>query len=320
MKRIGILTSGGDSPGMNAAIRSVVRCGIEEGMEVYGISRGYEGLLDGEIEELSRSSVGDILHRGGTMLKTARSERFRTEAGQQQALNMLKTFGIEGLVIIGGDGSLRGGLDLSRMGVKVMGLPGTIDNDLGYTDYTIGFDTAVSTVLDAISKIRDTSSSHERTTVIEVMGRNCGDIALHAGLAGGAEGVLIPEIETDINELCKKIVIGANRGKQHSLIINAEGSGISSQELVDIISERTGRDTRLVVLSYLQRGGSPTLSDRMLATLTGAKAVELLKNDSESKAVGITAGEIVSYDLEEALKQKRDINRELYDLIGILSK
>lgn len=320
MKRIGILTSGGDSPGMNAAIRAVTRCGIEENMEIYGIYRGYEGLLDGEIEELSRCSVGDILHRGGTMLKTARSERFRTEAGQQQALNMLETFGIEGLVIIGGDGSLRGGLDLSRRGVKVMGLPGTIDNDLGYTDYTIGFDTAVSTVLDAISKIRDTSSSHERTTVIEVMGRNCGDIALSAGLAGGAEGVLIPEIETDLNELCKKIVIGANRGKQHSLIINAEGSGISSQELVDTIASKTGRDTRLVVLSYLQRGGSPTLGDRMLATLTGAKAIELLKNDSSSKAIGMVAGEIVAYDLEDALNQDRNVNRELYDLIGILSK
>lgn len=320
MKRIGILTSGGDSPGMNAAIRAVTRCGIEENMEIYGIYRGYEGLLDGEIEELSRCSVGDILHRGGTMLKTARSERFRTEAGQQQALNMLETFGIEGLVIIGGDGSLRGGLDLSRRGVKVMGLPGTIDNDLGYTDYTIGFDTAVSTVLDAISKIRDTSSSHERTTVIEVMGRNCGDIALSAGLAGGAEGVLIPEIETNLNELCKKIVIGANRGKQHSLIINAEGSGISSQELVDTIALKTGRDTRLVVLSYLQRGGSPTLGDRMLATLTGAKAIELLKNDSSSKAIGMVAGEIVAYDLEDALNQDRNVNRELYDLIGILSK
>lgn len=254
MKRIGILTSGGDSPGMNAAIRSVVRCGIEEGMEVYGIYRGYEGLLDGEIKELFRSSAGDILHRGGTILKTARSSRFRTEEGQAQAVNMLNTFGIEGLVIIGGDGSLRGGLDLSKRGVRVMGLPGTIDNDLGYTDYTIGFDTAVSTVLDAVSKIRDTSSSHERTTVIEVMGRHCGDIALYAGLAGGAEGVLLPEIETDINELCKKILIGANRGKQHSLIINAEGSGISSKELTETIEAKTGRDTRLVVLSYLQRG------------------------------------------------------------------
>lgn len=320
MKRIGVLTSGGDSPGMNAAIRSVVRCGIDEGLEVYGIYRGYEGLMDGEIEELDRNSVGDILQRGGTILKTARSEKFITEEGQNHAVSMLETFGIEGLVVIGGDGSLRGGADLARRGIKVMGLPGTIDNDLGYTDYTIGFDTAVNTVLEAITKIRDTSSSHERTTVIEVMGRHCGDIALFAGLAGGAEGVLIPEIENDINELCKKIVMGANRGKQHSIIINAEGSGISSQDLVETIQYRTGKDTRLVVLSYLQRGGSPTLRDRMLATLTGAKAVELLKADSDSKAIGTVDGEIISYDLIDALGQKREIDREIYDLIGVLSK
>ena len=320
MKRIGVLTSGGDSPGMNAAVRSVVRCGIDEGMEVYGIYRGYEGLMDGEIEELDRNSVGDILQRGGTILKTARSEKFRTEEGQAHAAAMLNTFGIEGLVVIGGDGSLRGGADLARRGIRVIGLPGTIDNDLGYTDYTIGFDTAVNTVLEAITKIRDTSSSNERTTVIEVMGRHCGDIALFAGLAGGAEGVLIPEIENDINELCKKIVMGANRGKQHSIIINAEGSGISSQELTETIQYRTGKDTRLVVLSYLQRGGSPTLRDRMLATLTGAKAVELLKDDSDSKAIGTVDGEIAAYDLIDALEQKREIDRAMYDLIGVLSK
>ncbi len=320
MKRIGVLTSGGDSPGMNAAVRAVVRCGIESDMEVYGIYRGYEGLLDGEIRQLDRNSVGDILHRGGTILKTARSEKFRTEEGQRHAVNMLDTFGIEGLVVIGGDGSLRGGCDLMSRGIKVMGLPGTIDNDLGYTDYTIGFDTAVSTVLDAVTKIRDTSSSHERTTVIEVMGRHCGDIALHAGLAGGAEAVLIPEIEMDLNELCRKIVIGANRGKQHSIIIKAEGVGVSSQELTKTIEDRTGRETRLVVLSYLQRGGSPTYRDRMLATLTGAKAVELLREDSDSKAIGTVNGEIVAYDLQEAVEQKREIDREMYELIGILSK
>lgn len=320
MKRIGVLTSGGDSPGMNAAVRAVVRCGIESDMEVYGIYRGYEGLLDGEIRQLDRNSVGDILHRGGTILKTARSEKFRTEEGQRHAVNMLDTFGIEGLVVIGGDGSLRGGCDLMSRGIKVMGLPGTIDNDLGYTDYTIGFDTAVSTVLDAVTKIRDTSSSHERTTVIEVMGRHCGDIALHAGLAGGAEAVLIPEIEMDLNELCRKIVIGANRGKQHSIIIKAEGVGVSSQELTKTIEDRTGRETRLVVLSYLQRGGSPTYRDRMLATLTGAKAVELLREDSDSKAIGTVNGEIVAYDLQEAVEQKREIDREMYELIGTLSK
>ena len=320
MKRIGILTSGGDSPGMNAAIRAAVRCGIEAGMEVYGIYRGYEGLLDGEIRQLDRSSVGDILQHGGTMLKTARSERFRTEEGQEKAMQMLETFGIEGLIIIGGDGSLTGGLELSKRGIKVMGLPGTIDNDLAYTDYTIGFDTAVTTVLEAISKIRDTSSSHERTTIIEVMGRHCGDIALYAGLAGGAEAVLVPEIETNLNEVCQRIVMGANRGKQHSLIIKAEGVDISSQDLVEAIGRKTGRDTKLVVLSYLQRGGSPTLRDRLLATQCAAKAVELLATDSDSKAIGTVNGTIMAMDLKEALQQEREVNREIFNLIRVLSK
>lgn len=320
MKRIGILTSGGDSPGMNAAIRAAVRCGIEAGMEVYGIYRGYEGLLDGEIRQLDRSSVGDILQRGGTILKTARSERFRTEEGMNKAVEILKTFGIEGLIIIGGDGSLTGGLELSKRGIKVMGLPGTIDNDLAYTDYTIGFDTAVTTVLEAISKIRDTSSSHERTTVIEVMGRHCGDIALYAGLAGGAEAVLVPEIDTNLNEVCQRIVMGANRGKQHSLIIKAEGVDISSQDLVEAIGRKTGRETKLVVLSYLQRGGSPTLRDRLLATQCAAKAIELLYGDSESKAIGTVRDIVTAMDLEEALKQEREVNREIFNLIRVLSK
>lgn len=321
MKRIGVLTSGGDSPGMNAAVRAVVRCAIDEGMEVYGIYRGFEGLLDGEIRPLDRTSVGDILHRGGTILKTARSKRFETEEGLRQAAAILDTFGIQGLVVIGGDGSLRGALDLSRVsGIKIMGLPGTIDNDLGYTDFTIGFDTAVNTVLESISKIRDTSSSHERTTVIEVMGRNCGDIALYSGIAGGAEEVLIPEIEFDINQLCMKILSGANRGKQHSIIINAEGSGIKSADLVRQIEEKTGRQTRLVILSYIQRGGVPTLQDRWLATMTAAKAVDLLLADSDSKAIGTVDGTIRAFDLEEALNAKREIDLEAYELIGVLSK
>ena len=267
MKRIAVLTSGGDSPGMNAAIRSVVRCGIDLGLEVYGVYRGYEGLLEGEIDKLDRSSVGDILHRGGTMLRTARSAKFQTAEGVRQATGILDTFGIEGLCIIGGDGSMRGARDLMHEGVGVVCLPGTIDNDLAYTDYTIGFDTAVNTVLEAISKIRDTSSSHERTTVIEVMGRRCGDIALYSGAGGGAEAVLIPEIVYDVNDICRRIISGINRGKAHSIIINAEGSGITSKDLVSGIQQRTGREARLVVLSYLQRGGVPTLQDRLLATL-----------------------------------------------------
>lgn len=320
MRSIGVLTSGGDSPGMNAAVRAVVRCGIEKGLTVYGIHRGYEGLIDGEIEEMDRNSVGDILQRGGTILKTARSEKFKTEEGLKRALTMLDTFGIEGLIVIGGDGSMRGAETISEKGIPVMVLPGTIDNDLGYTDYTIGFDTAVTTVLDAISKLRDTSSSHERTTVIEVMGRHCGDIALYSGLTGGAEYILIPEYPYDINELCRKIVVSTNRGKQHNIIIKAEGVDISSQDLAAKIQEKTGRETKVVVLSYLQRGGSPTMRDRMLATLCGAKAVDLLCEGSGSKAIGTTDNHIMAYDLDQALEIKPVFNKEIYDLIGVLGK
>jgi 6-phosphofructokinase 1 len=305
---------------MNAAIRAVVRCGIDAGLEVYGIERGYEGLLDGEIKPMDRSSVGDILHRGGTILKTARSERFRDPKWRDRAVDMLSTFDIDGVVVIGGDGSLHGGLELAKRGITVMGLPGTIDNDLNYTDYTIGFDTAVSTVLDAISKIRDTSSSHDRTTVIEVMGRHCGDIALYSAIAGGAECVIVPEEKEDINKVCRKIIEGSNRGKLHSIVIKAEGTATPSNELVKEIESKTGKETKLVVLSYLQRGGSPTLNDRMLATLCGAKAVELMTENSSSKAIGMVDGHIVAYDLAEALEMPRVFDKRLYTLVDVLSK
>lgn len=320
MKRIGVLTSGGDAPGMNAAVRSVVRCGLDLGMEVYGIRRGFEGLIEGAIKEMDMSSVGDILHRGGTILRTARSERFMTDEGQKHAINVLSAFGIEGVVIIGGDGSFRGGLELSQRGITVMGLPGTIDNDLGYTDYTIGFDTAVNTVLSAVTNIRDTSSSHERATVIEVMGRHCGDIALYAGLTGGADNILVPEMPFDINKVCRKIIQGKNRGKLHDIIMKAEGVEVDTQELAQIIEEKTGKETRVVILAYLQRGGSPTAKDRMLASRTASKAVELLYDDEMSKAIGICGSEIVAYDLEEALTMKRPFNTDLYHLADVLSK
>ena len=319
MKKIGVLTSGGDSPGMNAAVRAAVRKGLYLGMEVYGIQRGYEGLLDGEIEKLQRHSVGDILQRGGTVLRTARSERFRTDEGQEHAVRMLETFGIEGLVVIGGDGSLTGGLELSKRGIRVMGVPGTIDNDLGYTDYTIGFDTAVNTVLSLISNIRDTSSAHERTTIIEVMGRNCGDIALHAGLGGGADVILVPEVAADLNEVCRKVIRGQQSGKLHSIIVKAEGVGISTQELTELIEDRTGRETRAVVPGYIQRGGTPSARDRMLASLTATKAVELLYDDADSRAVGICGNEIVAYELEKALGMKREFDRRLYELADVLA-
>ena len=319
MEKIGVLTSGGDSPGMNAAVRATVRKALSMGMEVYGIQRGYEGLLEGEIRKLEWHSVGDILQRGGTILRTARSERFRTEEGQQHAAALLDTFGIGGLVVIGGDGSFRGGLELSEKGVKVMGLPGTIDNDLGYTDYTIGFDTAVNTVLSMISNIRDTASAHERTTVIEVMGRHCGDIALYAGLAGGADVILVPEVEIDLNGVCRKVLRGQQSGKLHSIIVKAEGVELSTSELVTVIEERTGRETRAVVPGHIQRGGTPSGRDRILASMMADKAVQLLYDDEDSKAVGVVGSEIVAYDLKEALAMKREFAGRLYDLAEVLS-
>ncbi len=319
MKTIGVLTSGGDAPGMNAAIRAVVRGAVYNKIKVYGIQQGYEGLLEGDIEEMGVSSVSDIIQRGGTLLRTARSSEFMEPAGFQRALDMLENFEIEGLVVIGGDGSLRGGLALSKAGVKVMGLPGTIDNDLPYTEYTIGFDTAVNTVLTSISNIRDTSSSHDRCTVVEVMGRDCGDIALYSGLAGGAEYILIPEEEVDINGMCRKIIQGKNRGKLHSLVIRAEGVKLGTDELACIIEQRTGLETRAVVLGYTQRGGSPTARDRVLASRMGYRAVELLLGDSPSRAIGIKGAEIIDVDLSEALEMKRVWDGSIMNLSDILS-
>lgn len=319
MKRIGVLTSGGDSPGMNAAIRATVRTAIYNDIEIYGIKRGYEGLIDGDIEKLGVSSVSDILHMGGTMLRTARSERFMTPQGQKRAVQMLDSFGIEGLVVIGGDGSLHGGLDLSNHGIPVMGIPSTIDNDLAYTNYTIGFDTAVNTVLSAISNIRDTSSAHERTTVIEVMGRHCGDIALYAGLAGGAEAILIPELSYDINAICRKVIQGRNRGKLHSIIVKAEGIDLSANELAGRIGENTGLDVKIVVLGYIQRGGAPTARDRILASEMASKAVELLAEDSESRAIGVEGEEIVHFALQDTLKVEHMLDERMLKLADMLS-
>lgn len=321
MKRIAVMTSGGDAPGMNAAIRAVVRAGIDKDMEVFGINRGYEGLMEGDVVRLYRKDVGDILDTGGTKLGTARSELYRTPEGQDKAAAVLKKFEIEGIVIIGGNGSLTGALKLVERGITVMGLPGTIDNDLNYTDFTIGFDTAVSTVLDAISKIRDTSSAHNRNAVIEVMGRDCGDIALYAGLAGGAEAVLIPEVDYDMDFICNKITEGMGRQKKHSIIIKAEGSKGTTAEVTKEINDRTGSDTKMVNLSYLQRGGNPTGQDIMLATRTGAKAVELLAAGSESMAIGIVDNKIAAFPLAEALEMpKRFDVWEFLDLINMLSK
>lgn len=318
MKTIGVLTSGGDAPGMNAAIRAVVRAGIFNNVRVMGIERGYKGLIEGKIKEMDLSSVGDIIHRGGTKLKTARCEEFKTEEGRKKALNVLNVFGIEGLVVIGGDGSFQGAQKLSELGIKTIGIPGTIDNDLAYTDYTIGFDTSVNTVLDAITKIRDTSTSHERASIIEVMGRHCGDIALYAGLAGGAESIIVPEVENNLDDVCRKLIQGKARGKLHNIIMVAEGVG-NAYEIGDEIAEKTGIETRRTVLGHLQRGGSPSAFDRILASRMGAKAVELLLNGSSGRVVGIKENKIIDQDINEALTIEKQFDMDMYELTNILS-
>ncbi len=286
MKTIAVLTSGGDAPGMNAAIRAVVRTGLEKGLKVMGIQRGYNGLINGEIFEMDTHSVSDIIQRGGTILRTARCEEFRTEQGREKAAKILRAFGIDGLVVIGGDGSFHGAQLLSKLGINTVGLPGTIDNDLAYTDYTIGFDTSINTVLDAINKLRDTSTSHERVSVVEVMGRNCGDIALYTGVAGGAESIIIPEKEYNADKLCKQILQGKLKGKMHNLVLLAEGVG-GANELAKYIEEVTGIETRSTILGHIQRGGSPTCMDRILASRMAYKAVELLISGKSSRVVGI---------------------------------
>jgi 6-phosphofructokinase 1 len=319
MKKIAVLTSGGDSPGMNAAIRAVVRSALYEELEIFGIERGFEGLIAGEISQMDRRSVSDVIQRGGTILKTARSESFMTSEGFKMALNMLLSFQIEGLIVIGGNGSLRGAAELADSGVNVIGLPGTIDNDLPFTDFTIGFDTAVNTVLSAIGNVRDTSSSHDRTTIIEVMGAKCGDIAVYAGITGGAEIILTPERATDLHEICRILIENKNKGKTSSIILKAEGVEVSTEVLEREISERTGLEVKMVILGYIQRGGTPTANDRMIASRLGYEAVRLLKDGIAGKAVGIVGGEVRSFDLREALEMKDTKIIDLTFLTDILS-
>ncbi|WLR50194.1 6-phosphofructokinase [Bacillus tianshenii] len=318
MRRIGVLTSGGDAPGMNAAVRAVVRKAIFHGLEVYGIYHGYAGLINGDIQKLEVGSVGDIIHRGGTMLYSARCEEFKTYEGQQKGIEQLKKHGIDGLVVIGGDGSFQGAKKLTEQGYPCIGVPGTIDNDIPGTDFTIGFDTALNTVLDAVDKIRDTATSHERTYVIETMGRNAGDIALWAGLAGGAESILIPEMNYEMDDIIERLNNAYARGKKHSIIIVAEGVG-SGVEFGKEIQKRTNFETRVSVLGYIQRGGSPTAVDRMLASRLGAKAVELLIAGSAGRVVGIQNNELVDHDILDALSQKHLIDDKIYKLSSELS-
>lgn len=318
MRRIGVLTSGGDAPGMNAAIRAVVRYAIYKNIEVMGIFKGFKGLIDNEMKTMDLSSVSDIIHRGGTILGTARCEEFKEEVGFNKALETLKYREINGLIVIGGDGSFKGAEKLCDAGVPTIGIPGTIDNDLGYTEYTLGFNTALNTILDAVSKIRDTSSSHERTNIIEVMGRDCGDLALYAGLAGGAEVVVIPEAPIDTDKICGVIMRGKARGKKHSIIMLAEGAG-NAYILRDEIKERLGLSVRCTVLGYIQRGGTPSAYDRLLGSRMGSMAVQLLIDGVGNVVIGSRDGKIFTQNIKEALKIEKEFDYYAYELAKILS-
>jgi 6-phosphofructokinase 1 len=328
--RIAVLTSGGDSPGMNAAIRAVVRSAVAQGVEVLGIERGYQGLIQGAMIELTTRSVADIVHRGGTALKSARSEDFKTPKGQEKALQVLRQARIEGLVVLGGDGTFRGAQVLAEAGIMTVCIPATIDNDVACTDLAIGFDTTVNTVVEAMNRIRDTAFSHERTIVVEVMGRNSGYIALYAGLAGGAESILIPEVPVDLDEVCNRIVSSYRAGKSHSIVLTAEGvggdpkAGRSTSEsaafrVANYIREKTGLETRITILGHLQRGGNPTALDRLVASLLGHKAVELLLAGEGGKVVGIANGHVRVYDIDQALQMKKALDLQLYRLAHVLS-
>ena len=318
VKTIGVLTSGGDAPGMNAAIRAVVRTAINKGMKVKGIMRGYAGLLQEEIVDMDGTSVADTIGRGGTILYTARCPEFMTEEGQKRGAEICRKHNIDGLVVIGGDGSYRGAGKLSALGINTVGLPGTIDLDIACTDYTIGFDTAINTAMEAIDKVRDTSTSHERCSIIEVMGRHAGYIALWCGIANGAEDILLPE-RYDGNEqmLINRIIDNRKRGKRHHIIINAEGIGHSASMAKRIVAA-TGIETRATILGYMQRGGAPTCKDRVYASIMGAKAVELLEEGKTNRVVAYKHGEFLDFDIQEALNMKKDIPEDQYEISKLL--
>ncbi len=319
MKRIGVLTSGGDAPGMNAAIRAVVRAALFHGLEVYGIRRGYAGLLAGEIEPMSSVSVGGIINRGGTILRTARSEEFRTEAGLQRAAEILSQHGIDGLVVIGGDGSIRGAVALRQhTDIRVIGIPATIDNDIPGTDYSIGFDTAVNTALEAIDKIRDTAYSHERVFVIEVMGRHNGFIALEVGLAGGAEAILIPEVPYNLADLLRRLDESYQRGKHSSIIVVAEGA-VRATDVQKFLESHTPYHIRALVLGHMQRGGSPTAFDRVLATQFGVLAVERLLQGNTDEMVGIEGGRLITVPIDYVLMATRTVDARKLEIATMMA-
>lgn len=313
MKTIGVLTSGGDAPGMNAAVRAVVRTAIAFGMNVKGIHRGYNGLIDGDIVDLDVRSVSDIIHRGGTVLYTARSPRFKTEEGMNEAIANCKKHGIEGIVVIGGDGSYRGARDLSLHGIPCVGVPGTIDNDISSTEYTIGFDTAMNTAMEMVDRLRDTAQSHDRCSVVEVMGRRAGYLALQTGIAVGATAILVPEVEYKIEEVIDKIRNTQKTGKKHFIVVVAEGVG-GVEKIAEQIEAATGIESRATVLGHVQRGGNPTVRDRVFATQMSFAAVKLLKDGIGNRVVGLKNGEIVNYDIYEALNMKKPFDNDMYEI------
>ncbi|MBQ8885474.1 MAG: 6-phosphofructokinase [Clostridia bacterium] len=319
MKRIGLLTSGGDAPGMNAAIRAVVRTAIYYGMEVRGIERGYAGLIEDNVIPMEMRSVSDIVQRGGTKLRTARCLEMMTKEGKAQAVKTLEKHGIEGLVVIGGDGSFRGAKSLTEeFGVPTIGIPGTIDNDLEYTDYTLGFDTAVNTCLDIINKLRDTMTSHERISVVEVMGRHCGDIALYSGIASGAEIIVVPEVKFDMDDIVMRINRSRASGKHSNIIVIAEGV-MSAEEFTKELQKNTTHSVRPTCIGHVQRGGSPSMADRMLAAQFGNKAVRLLNEGVGNRVVGIRDNKIIDMDIFEAVSMKKTFNHELYETLQMIS-
>lgn len=319
MKRIGVLTSGGDAPGMNAAVRAVVRSAIAMDIEVMGIHHGYNGLITGEISPMGNRDVSQIIHRGGTVLYTARCPEFKTEEGINKAVENCHKFGIEGIVVIGGDGSYRGARDLSLKGIPCVGVPGTIDNDISSTDYTIGFDTAMNTAMEMVDKLRDTTQSHERCSIVEVMGRHAGHLALQAGIAVGAVAIVVPEIPCDIDNVIKKIEITRNNGKEHFIVVVAEGVETPVSEIAKIVEARTGVESRATVLGHVQRGGNPTVRDRVMASYMGNAAVELLARGVGNRVICYDKGIIIDRDIYEALQMKKPFDIDGYRLADTLS-
>lgn len=315
LKKIGVLTSGGDAPGMNAAVRAVTRAAIRKGMQVYGIRRGYNGLINGDVIEMNERSVSDIIQRGGTMLYTARCPEFRTEEGVEKAKAKCEELGLEGIVVIGGDGSFRGAADLSAKGILCVGLPGTIDNDISCTEYTIGYDTAMNTAMEMVDKLRDTAQSHDRCSVVEVMGRGAGFIAVNTGVACGATYVITSEVPYNLDEIAKKMLESRKTGKQHFIIVVSEGVG-HSDEIARTLQEKTGIEARTTILGHVQRGGSPTVRDRVVASQMGYYAVDLLSQGIGNRVVGMQNNKIVDFDIQEALSMKKPFEDDLYHIAG----